>query len=401
MNNTLTNIKIKSVDYQKDLKELKVHAKTEGRFPRKFDGIFLRDFSTDATHGVVEECEVLQDDSFILTIECGEEEIYWEDIVERLLEEGTVDAFCGLSIEAFYDLSTNERREYLVKLIENISNDRVQNFAKTHLSLATKFRPIDNSEPTGFSKFGGLPDCPKDFIYPKNENGISQLFLFQLDLGELSNKLESTQQIGGQGFIYVFGALNDSETYPEIQNLSIRFVSQNYDLHPVELPNDLKKIGTFPEMDLMLVDEWNLPPNETSLWEGAEMTRKEEEEYSYLVSILNSYNGLQGIRLLGHPDQIQGCVLLETVLKEQQQAWYNPNGFDQADFEKIIEELKPLTKDWQMFLELDADENFIKNLPNFKGSFNEYIDGKYFLMIKKEALRILDFSNLQMIHQAT
>ena len=401
MNNILTNIKIKSVDYQEDLKELKVHGQTQGSFPRKFDGIFLRDFSTDATHGVVEECEVLQDDSFVLTIECGEEEIYWEDIVERLLLEGEVEAFCGLSIEAFYDLSTQERREYLVKLIENITTGRVQNFAKKHLSLATKLRPIVDSEPTGFSKFGGLPDCPKDFVYPKNDKGISQLFLFQLDLGELSNELESSQQIGDQGFIYVFAALNDSETYPEIENLSFHFVPQNYDLQPVDLPDDLKDFGAYPEMDLMLVDEWNLPPNDTSLWQGDEMTRKEEEEYGYLVSILNSYNGMQGIKLLGHPDQIQGCVLLEAVLKQQQQAWYNPKGFDQSDFETIIEKLKPLTTHWQMLLELDADENFMKNLPKFKGHFNEYIDGKFFLMIKKEALNILDFSKLMMIHQST
>jgi uncharacterized protein YwqG len=169
---------------------------------------------------------------------------------------------------------------------------------------------------------------------------------------------------------------------------------------PIQIPDDLKDYGFFEEYDLTIHQEFNIPPQESSLWLQPDMTDYERNEYWELRAILKEYNYHSGAKLFGHPEQIQGCVLYETVIKKQKLLWYgaekvtDPKEFDEIN-KKVIEE----SKEWRILLEFDPCD--FKNTSNYKGVFNDYMSGRFYLLIRKNDLENMKFDNVESIYQTT
>jgi hypothetical protein len=54
-----------------------------------------------------------------------------------------------------------------------------------------------------------------------------------------------------------------------------------------------------------------------------------------------------------------------------------------------------------LIFELDPIDDYFRELSEYEGEFNEYMDGRFYVMIHKEDLKKMDFSKTLTIYQGT
>ena len=386
-------IKIHQAQYSEQLKILQLKGTSEGRIPRKFEGIFLRDISGFAEYAEIEHCELFPDHSFALTVEFPGEALFWKDYLDEILLDGPVPALCCLSVGSYRELDLSAQQKYLLQLIEIVAPTVMKERAQDLLTMGSILIPLEDTRPSGFSKFGGLPDFPEGIGYPHDRDGNPEIFLAQLDMAQLSNRLETSKRIGDTGFLYLF-AQADAEK--QVRELSLYFLPANYDLEESPKPKKLKHTDSRQEMELRLVDVWNLPSLESSLWYGLSLDYEEEKNYYFLSSVLRRYNQWSGIKLLGYPDVVQGCVLLEAVWKNQAKAWYSPGGYQAEDYPSLVKEALPYTEEWIFLFQINAQAEFLNRIAGLSQG-----EGSYYQLLRKEELADLEFGRSLTIYQRT
>ena len=397
----LSSIEIKTARYEESKEELHITAELLNGNPKKGDGVFLKDDYNFVEYAIVHQVDVGEDGLLTMILQFPSTPFYWKHYVDRLLQEGKTKVFCGLDIDEYLDLATSDQLDYLLAMTDFLTPDRIATFLQNHMRLSCKMIPIEQEGELSLTKFGGLPTLPADMPYPKDKTGHSLLFIGQVDLSEVAPHLSSIKAIGTEGILYLFGRIHQEEDLHQLHHIFAFYAPQDISLYEQKLPEDLSEYGSFREMSMMVFDEWNVPSNESSLWEGDPMTKTEDQSYIYFASILDTYNQFGGAKLLGHPNPIQGCVLMETILRKHKKAWYNPQGYNPDDYATITNPLLPETKEWKLLFELDAEDDYIRKLSNFKGVFNEGMDGRYYLMIREEDLEQLNFKNTLTVYQAT
>lgn len=336
-----------------------------------------------------------------LTIKFKEPEWMWNDRIHKHIREEDDTAICGISVESFYNLTSLQKLEYIQIIAGFISPDRVGNFIKENLKFSTRFITKEKDGSSGLTKFGGLPYCSPDIQFPKDVNGKSALFICQIHLAELNQWFETTKEFKETGVLYFFASVKREDGHDAFNEVMVLYSNSMENLKELHLPNDLKDYGVFEEMDLMVVEEINLPPNETSLWQFEAMTNEERNSYWYIEAIVNRLNVFSGSKLLGHPAQIQGCVLLEAELKSTHKGWYNPNGFDNDTYHELVKETAPGAIKWRHLFDIDPLDDYFRKLSSYGKEFNEYMDGRFYVMIKQQDLEKMNFTNIETIYQCT
>src|SRR5574343_133060 len=336
-----------------------------------------------------------------LTIKFKEPEWMWNDRIHKHIKEEDNTAICGISVESFYNLTSPQKLDYIKNIAEFISPDRVGNFINDNLKFSTKFITKEKEGGIGLTKFGGLPYCTSDIYFPKDANGKSALFICQMHLAEINQWFETTKEFKGTGVLYIFSSIKSEDEYEAFNEVIILYSNSTDNLKELDLPDDLTNFGVFEEMDLMVVEEINLPPNETSLWQFEEMTNEERNRYWYIEAIINRINVFGGSKILGHPIQMQGCVLLEAELKSKSKGWYDPNGFDNDKYKELVKETEPNAIEWRHLFDIDPLDAYFRKLSSYDKEFNEYMDGRFYIMIRQQDLNEMNFKNIETIYQCT
>lgn len=336
-----------------------------------------------------------------LTIKFKEPEWRWKErILEHITDENDT-AICGISVEDFYNLNSRQKLEYVTKLINFISPDRVGSFLKENLKFANKLIHKEREGDTGLTKFGGLPIGSSDIYFPKDIHGKSAIFLCQLNISEFNQWFQATKEFNGTGVLYFFATIKKEDEHESFDEILVLYSDKIKNIKEVGLPGDIHEYGVLEEKDLMVAEEINIPPCETSLWGMSEMTKDERNRYWYIGAIISQLNVFNATKILGHPDQVQGCVLFESELKSAKKGWYDSNGFENEKLQDIVKEIEPEAVHWRHLLDIDPLDDYFRKLSNYEGEFNEYMDGKFYLMVRQEDLAKMDFSKTGTIYQCT
>ena len=340
-------------------------------------------------------------DKYELTVHFPEMEWMWKDRILQHIKSEDSTAFCGISIDKYHALDTEAKVGYYFSIVDLLGVDRVSDYIKANYRLGIKLMPEDIGADTGFTKFGGLPLASNDFTFPKDSNGRSAIFIGQIHIKELNEWFKATKEFGKVGVLYFFGTVVNDDGYYSYGDIIVKYSDNVSDTKKITLPADLIEFGTLKEFDMRVVEEINIPPQDSSLWTVTEMTIPERNSYWHLDAILSGYNHFHSTKILGHPNQIQSCVLLETELKHNQLCWfakdYNPN--DEEGMRRTMNENVLNCRDWRLLFEMDGDA--FSELSAFEGTFNEYNDGKYYLMIKQTDLDNMNFDNTETLYQCT
>ena len=339
-----------------------------------------------------------------LTIEFKEPAWMWKQRIFPHIREEDNTAVCGVSIEEFNKLNSPQRFDYVKQLIDFISPDSVGAFLKSNVKYAVKLVLKEKEAQTGLTKFGGLPISSADFSFPKNKDGRSAIFIGQININELNQWSQASKEFKETGVLYFFATIvkeDEEEDYESFGEIIVKYSSATDELVQIELPADVNEYGVLEEKDVMVVEEINVPTYDSSLWNLEKMSDDERNRYWYIEAIIRQLSCFSGPKLLGHPNQIQGCVLLEAEFKSTKKGWFDPNGFDSENSGEIVKAAEPRARTWRHLLEIDPLDDYFRKLSNYEGEINEYMDGRIFVMIRQEQLEKMDFDNTVTIYQCT
>lgn len=348
-----------------------------------------------------------------ITVESSGPDRQWTERIAPYISGADDTVFSGISPQQFHELSVRDQSAYFLSVVALYGSPRVHAFIQQHIEPSLRLAPADGPYTGGLSKLGGLPLAPEGFRFPKDPEGRRAVhFLGQLHIGELNQHFSTTRRLRGDGVLYFFATIAVDEEdgweprlrYSYYEGL-VEYAGEVKNGQPVPLPEDVQQFGAHRAHDLHIVERLSIPDIDTSRWEGPEMTEEERSIYRELDAILEEYceysnsHGLSGNKLLGHPFQVQGCVLLEAEFKQHGRGWYTGKG-GYVDPDHIAAETKalaPQSRSWQVLFEFDAF--CVPELPDFDGSFNEYESGRYYIMIQTEDLERMDFSKTITIYQ--
>ena len=347
-----------------------------------------------------------------ITVESSGSVRRWTERIEPYISGANDTVHCGISPQRFHDLGISEQSTYFLSIVGLYGSQRVHGFIQHHIEPGLMLQPGDEADTGGLSKLGGLPLAPEGLRFPRDPKGRRAVhFLGQLHIGELNQRYSTTRRFRGDGVLYFFAtiAVDEDGWEPRYSYCDVlaEYVGEVRNVHPVPLPEDVQQFGAHREHDLRIVERLSIPPIDTSLWEGPEMTEEERSTYAGLHAILEEYyeysdsSRMSGNRLLGHPCPLQGCVLLEAELQLHRRGWYAP-GPGEVDPDHLVEEAKalaPQSRSWKVLFE--CDKFTLPELPQFDGSFNEYGSGRFYVMIQTEDLERMDFSKTITVYQDT
>lgn len=239
-------------------------------------------------------------------------------------------------------------------------------FVKPSIRLHTA--PMNDQEAeAGSSKLAGLPDVPKDFVWPKWEN-VPLTFVGQIDLGAIDKSVLDRYGCPSEGVLSFFYAF-ESRFEGEEDEASAVYYFPKPAVHPVEpseLPELLSEQFRYPGCGLRFDVEWTIPGPETSeISNGLQLGwGKNQEDYDrYWNTFLPSVGELLNARtprhrFLGNHDPVQ--------------SGYRREGY-------------------ALLLQIDDASPFPQWMP----------DGSLYFWIKPEALAKLDFSEVYVSWECT
>lgn len=216
----------------------------------------------------------------------------------------------------------NHLREQISELIRQKSHPRlssaIEQYVKGSLVLTTAAQ-LDDQIAIGKSKLGGMPDLPSDAKWPDwKEKPLS--FIAQINLSDLpsSEFLDVLPENGILSFFY--SAEQETWRFDPNDKGSWRvchFSDRNINRRGV--PPELPDIGIYTACSLDFEVSFTLPSLESSCID-LYYDREQWDEIDQYIDLARSFDRLVGQRpscihrLLGHPDQIQGDMLLEAQL---------------------------------------------------------------------------------------
>ena len=323
-------------------------------------------------------------------------ESHWKDYPD----DQKRTAICALMVQDFDQLSTKEKKRFISVLADIFGVGRVPGFVHSYLEPALYFNPSGDYDGVGKTKFGGLPLAPKEFTFPKDNQGNSLLFIGQMHIGALKQRFKTCQRFKGNGILYFFGAREVThDIYHGFKSIMVQYSEATKDLHPVALPKDLDEYGIFEEAGMDILEEITIPESDSSLWPGGEMTDEERESFNELYFFLEYYNWsrtMDYLQLLGNPASVQHCVLFQAQLSHLKQPWPSTE-----EWERVVREVKPHAKEWKMLLTLDIMNKYFRKLSKFSGEFNQYMDGNFYVLIKNADFDWMNFNTTVSIYQST
>lgn len=255
---------------------------------------------------------------------------------------------CVVSSFAFFAFSDDaEKLRHLVFRSFNkdkYSSKNMDKLLETIKRNSISFK-ISQGKPVlaaGQSKFGGMPDVPKDFEWPKTKSGLPLSFLAQINCAEITS-LDHEKILPSSGIFYFFCELSDMEWEVSGNDSFVRILYYNTEsqreFSPHPFSDKLAKENRLPEYALDFESAANYP----STCEDLEVIFHDREQIQ--VASTDKYNAIlddifkemeskqHNGRMLGYAEVIQNSMLgnnpdpANAVLLFQLNSCDTPDGF--------------------------------------------------------------------------
>ena len=238
----------------------------------------------------------------------------------------------------------------------------------------------------GWSRIGGRPAVPRDFVWP-TWKGKPQSFLGQIDLAAVPPRARP-EALPSAGFLYFFftaaqdtwgGDANDRGSW------RVYFLDHLAKEEERPFPKDLPEDGRFAEVPVAFAAVETYPDGQDDRIEALKLDDLEQEAYDALRFGVFGKHPLH--QLLGYASPIQGNDMeLECQLTSYGQSFGNPSGAVSPE-RAVLEKGKA---DWMLLFQLDSDDDAQMMWGDA---------GRLYFWITKQDLARRDFSKVWMILQ--
>ena len=235
------------------------------------------------------------------------------------------------------------------------------------------------------SRLGGRPNLPKDVRWPLwEEQPLS--FVAQLDLGALPSLRGLPLPRSGSLFFF-YDADNSPWGFDPKDRGCARVIYSRNPLagNPLRAPHrDLDEEVRFRSAALAATPEVALPNANCSVFRELGATEKELRAYLELTDPLRGPIH----RIGGHPDEIQGDVLLEAQLASNGVYCGSTRGYVQGRKTGLAAGVA----DWRLLLQVDSENRIGMDWGD---------SGRIYFLIREDDLRHRDFDHVWLILQCT
>ncbi len=267
------------------------------------------------------------------------------------------------------------QRELLALLLDRILPSRKQEILDLAIpALRLKFFEGDKK---ANSYFVGYPKGDEGETVPVTDEGIPLFHLASLDVEELPEVM-SEYPVKKYLSFYI-KVLESDEGWPE---KSDEFKVMNHSSQTeLEVPDHTEideavRFGTEPLLDIPQPDHVCL--------QAANFTDEETEQYYMLNesyrSLIDGIEGYGWSKLLGYPDSVQNCVAHDAEL------FRSNHDLSDAVLRRAVQ--------WKLLLQIVPNEEKMS-------FFRQFGDGTIYYLIKEDALKKGDFSDVQVVVQNT
>jgi uncharacterized protein YwqG len=206
----------------------------------------------------------------------------------------------------------------------------------------------------GTSKFGGSPDLPKGFDWPRWQ-GAPLGFIGQLNLQDLAS-FNLDCDLPKSGLLSFFYHA-DQQTWgydpADLGSWRVLFFPEaRRGLESTTAPDDVPGHAVYKQCKLSQSTGISIPFPES--WPIEQLGLSDQERHNY-YEFLEIFIGSESShhRILGHPIQIQGDMQLECQLASNGLYCGDSSGY--ADPRRVT--LEAGASDWRLLLQVDSDEN--------------------------------------------
>jgi uncharacterized protein YwqG len=269
------------------------------------------------------------------------------------------------------------------RVIKELSVNSVaaKQFAEKHARPSLRMH-IEPSLDAGtiYSQFGGAPAVPKDFVWPKREDGRALSFLCQINLAEVHNFTFAHALLPKSGLLSFF---YDTEDMPSGLDAGDRhgWCVYYFAKHMKVTPTEKIEGPAIPVNLAHFTIEPSYPDPIASQTE--ELEDDACSDYDRFTD--SCYEDSPYHRLLGHPQLILGDFFEECEIASRGIEWQHVH-----DDEDLAAEVQACVKKWTLLLQLDSDERV---------DFSWGDRGMIYFCIEEDALKHHDFSNVWLIMQ--
>ncbi len=233
----------------------------------------------------------------------------------------------------------------------------------------------------GKSKFGGVPDLPKNVEWFKEKNGKSLSFIAQLNLSEIKN-LESSISLPKKGIIYFFYSSEQESwgsDYNDKDKIKVYYSNDLNNLEKKQIPSDFSEFGIYKSCELTFSNSYSLPSGDND-FVSKELNREEKDIYDLITYPQVNH------KIFGYSNNIQGAMEQECELVSKGLHYEDYRAFDSQK----KEEFERKEKEWKLLLQIDSDN---------KTEMMWGDSGRLYFWIKQKDLENLDFDKAWFILQ--
>lgn len=146
--------------------------------------------------------------------------------------------------KAIRQIKNKKRIDEMQELLESMKRNGIY-LSADH---ADRCEPL----PVGISKYGGQPDVPAGFEWPRNTDGLPLSLLLQIDCATLAT-YDKEHLFPSTGHLYFFYELSEMDWDNERQAVKVLYnCAETQELLPAGFPEDLTEEGRLTERALLL-----------------------------------------------------------------------------------------------------------------------------------------------------
>lgn len=258
----------------------------------------------------------------------------------------------------------------------------------------------EGNNAVGVTRFGGVPDVPKDFQWPYynaktyNDEEVKPrplAFFAQFNIEEIS-KYDTENLLPDKGVLSFFYEL-DSQQWgfdPKDKGCArVYWFENTEELQPAFFPQDLKEEFIFPLFNITAESESSYPS-----FEDFSLTRDSMighwDEYDMSMKSIGIVDKDEIHKLLGWANPLQGNMTMECELIKR--GYYLGNTWENVTPRDRQESIDHSLKDWLLLFQLSSFCN-----DDFELSFGD--EGSIYFYIHKDDLAKRNFDNVWLILQ--
>ncbi len=278
--------------------------------------------------------------------------------------------------------------------------------AKQEICLS--YRKAEGALPVGFSKIGGRPDLPADFVWPEFEEtedteGSAECrplaFLAQINLKDVADYDQEglLPKTGLLSFFYEVTSMPWGFDVADRGCAKVCYFPDTTTLRSTPLHKELEEEGILPECELSFSPHISLPSYESFAELDVTKTLGENFEdwdvYDECCAEMGFEPDDMGDRtkLLGYPDLIQGPMEEECEMIARGHFCGDPEGYAKVS-EKEKEDIKRKAKDWRLLFQMGT-----VSTEGYELMFGDC--GHIYFWIRKEDLLARRFDRIWLILQ--